>query len=234
MKAGFKVDKNALGKVARQIEKEINRQIKIGECGMSKDAISLLEFIVNEAKELNVTAIEFNIKEVKDIPNIKFGITRLLDELKICGMLNEYIMTLGGNVSVYLTTDGMEYFDEGEKMGMENKNGMTFNINGGQVNIAKDESIINAVQNNGVAGTELENIVKSIRDNLSELKIDAADEIVDVVDMAKEELSKPEPRVSRLRNCVTLIAPLLTVVNGTPVLVENLQKLHDMIMLYIK
>ena len=36
-------------------------------------------------------------------------------------------------------------------------------------------------------------------DNLSNLKKEDADGIVDVVDMAKEELSKPEPKSSRLK-----------------------------------
>ena len=46
---------------------------------------------------------------------------------------------------------------------------------------------------------ELDNIIKNIMDNLSSLKKEDADGIVDVVDMAKEELSKPEPKSSRLK-----------------------------------
>jgi hypothetical protein len=46
---------------------------------------------------------------------------------------------------------------------------------------------------------ELDNIIKNIMDNLSNLKKEDADGIVDVVDMAKEELSKPEPKSSRLK-----------------------------------
>lgn len=51
--------------------------------------------------------------------------------------------------------------------------------------------------------------------------------------MAKEELMKPDPKVSRLRNCVTLIAPMLTIANGIPTLTSSLQKLVDYIKPFI-
>ena len=66
------------------------------------------------------------------------------------------------------------------------------------------------------------------------VKKEEADEIIDVVEMAKEELTKPEPIISRLRNCITLIAPMMTIANGVPVLANNLQKLQELIIQYIK
>lgn len=201
---------------------------------MSKDAERLLKYIVDEAGKLNITAIRFNVKEVKNIPNINFGIPKLLSELKVCGMLNSYIIVLGGYVEVYLTTDGMEYFDEKEKVEMENKNSMIFNISGGQVNVAKDNATVNAVQNNSVSKSELDNIIKNIMDNLSDLRKEDVDGIEDVIDMAREELTKPEPKSNRLRNCLTLIAPMITIANGIPALATNLQKLQDFIIQYIK
>lgn len=211
----------------------MHRQIRIGECEMSKDAEKLLNFIVDEAKRLNETSINFNIREIQDIPNISFGINKLIKELEICGMLSNHIMTLGGNVGVFLTTDGLEYFDEREQTTLDSRNSMTFNISGGQVNIAKDNATINATQNNGVNGNELDIIIKGIRDNLSDLKKEDADGILDVVDMAKEELSKPEPKYSRLKNCITLISPLMTIANGIPALATNLQKLQDIIVQHL-
>ena len=107
---------------------------------------------------------------------------------------------------------------------MEDKNyTVHFNTsNGSQVNIAKDNATIHAPLNNGVSANELDNIIKEIMNNLS-----------DFVDMAKEELKKPEPKVSRLKNCLTLIAPMFTIANGIPVLADNLQKLIDYITPYI-
>ncbi len=119
------------------------------------------------------------------------------------------------------------------KLRAMDKRNVTLNISGGQVNFAKDNSIINATQNNGIGGNELDIIIKAIKENLSGLKQEDADEIIDVVDMAKEELAKPEPKTSRLRNCITLIAPMMTIANGIPVLANNLQKLQEFIMQYI-
>lgn len=128
----------------------------------------------------------------------------------------------------------MEYFEEKEKTEMGNGNSMTFNINGGQVNVAGDNSTINSIQNNNVSKNELDSIIKNIMDNLSDLKKQDVDRIMAVVDMAKEELRNPEPKSSRLRNCITLIAPMLSIANGIPPLTNNLQKLQDFIMQYIK
>ena len=118
---------------------------------------------------------------------------------------------------------------------MEDKNyTVNFNTsNGGQVNIAKDNATIYAPLNNGVSDNELDNIIKEIMSNLSDLKKEDAEQISDIVDMVKDELKKPEPKVSRLKNCLTLIAPMFTIVNGIPTLANNLQKLIDYITPYI-
>ena len=110
----------------------------------------------------------------------------------------------------------------------------TFNVSGGQINIAKDNATIYATQNNGVTTNELDSIIKGIIDNLSDLKKEDAEKIKDVMDMATNELASPEPKVSRLRNCVTLLAPMFTIANGIPTLVSNLQRLVDYITLYIQ
>lgn len=115
---------------------------------------------------------------------------------------------------------------------MEDKN-MPINVSGGQVNFARDNATINATQYNGVNASELDGIIKGIMENLPCLKKEDADKMIDILDMAKEELAKPEPRVSRLKNCLSLVAPMFTVANGIPVLVRNLQKLVDYITPYI-
>jgi hypothetical protein len=68
---------------------------------------------------------------------------------------------------------------------------------------------------------------------MSGLSKENSEAITDSVEMIQEELVKAEPRVSRLRNCITLIAPMITVANGIPVLTNNLQKLIDFVKPYI-
>lgn len=110
---------------------------------------------------------------------------------------------------------------------------MIYNINGGQINIARDNATINAVQNNGNSEREIETIINNIKDNLSGLSEQEANEIIDVLEMAKDELGKVEPKKSRLKNCITLIAPMISIVNGIPALASNLQKFHDLIIQYM-
>lgn len=135
------------------------------------------------------------------------------------------LLVLIGNVEDYLTKVGID-------MGLDEN--VVWNVNGGQVNIASDHATINAIQNNGDNGKELNDIIRGIMENLSDLKKEDADEIADIVEMAKDELTKQEPKVSRLRNCLTLIAPMFTIANGIPTLAANLQKLQEFIMQYMK
>ena len=110
-------------------------------------------------------------------------------------------------------------------MGMdENK---YFNVSGGQVNIASDNATINATQNNGIQSDELEKLVRSILDNASVLDKENAETMVDSVNMIKEELLKPEPKRAILSNGIKLLAPIITIANGTPTLANNIQALID-------
>lgn len=109
----------------------------------------------------------------------------------------------------------------------------TFNVHDGQVNIANDNATIYATQNKGVGCDELDKIIRGIVADLPCLKKEEADEIRDVLEMVKDELEKTEPKAGRLRNCVTLIAPMITIANGIPSLANNLQRLTDYIAPYI-
>lgn len=113
------------------------------------------------------------------------------------------------------------------------KRNMTVNISGRQINIAKDNATINTIQNNGIDGNELETIIQAIKENLFGLKQDDIEGILDVLEQVKEELDKSEPKKSRLQNYIKIIAPMITIANGIPVLATNLQKLHVFIIQYI-
>lgn len=110
---------------------------------------------------------------------------------------------------------------------------MTINVNGGQVNIADDNATIYAIQNNDISANDLDNIIKNIKENLSDLKKEDADSIRVIVDMVTEELLKSEPKVNRLRSYVTLLSPMFTIANGIPILASNLQRLVDYITPFI-
>ena len=116
---------------------------------------------------------------------------------------------------------------------MKLKKENVWNVSGEQVIIASGNATVNAVQNNGIKESQLEEIIKGIMENTAELKREDADEIIDLVEMAKKELTSPSPKISRLKNCIKLLAPMLTIANGTPVLLSNLQRLYDFICLQL-
>ena len=200
---------------------------------MTKDAEKLLKYIIDESKKQNNMKVSIEINNIKDIPNITIVKNKLLKELEAAGVISGYTENALGELYAYLSTDGQEYFEGKGKENVMSTNGMVINMNGGQFNLAKDNATINATQNNGVNGKELDDIIKEIMENLSDLKKEDADEIADIVEMAKDELTKPEPKVSRLRNCLTLIAPMFTIANGIPTLATNLQKLQEFIILHL-
>ena len=107
---------------------------------------------------------------------------------------------------------------------------MTFNINGGQLNISKDNSILIATQNNGASVNELNDIIKEIMESVRNLDR----EIIEAVKLAEEELKESEPRQSKLRTCLASLTPMITIVNGIPDLLDNLLKLQKYIMQYVK
>lgn len=134
------------------------------------------------------------------------------------------VLVLINNINVYLTGVGIDMgFDEN----------VVWNVSGGQVNIASGNATINATQNNGVNVAELENIIKSIMDNVSGLGKDEADTIIDSVEMIKEEILKPEPKGRIISNGIKLLAPMISIANGIPVLAENIQKFIDFVTPFI-
>ena len=201
---------------------------------MTKDAEKLLRYIVDESKKQNNMKVSIDINNLKDIPNIRIVKNKLLKELEAAEVISGYTENVLGELYAYLSTDGQKYFEGKGKENVMSTNGMVINMNGGQFNLAKDNATIIATQNNGVNGKELDDIFRGIMENLSDLEKEDADEIADIVEMAKNELVKPEPKVSRLRNCLTLITPMFTIANGIPTLAANLRKLQEFIMWYIK
>ncbi len=203
---------------------------------MTKDAEKLLKYIVDKSNKDNRTEVSIEINDLKNIPNMKIAKNKLLKELEVAGVISGYRENVLGELYAYLTTDGQDYFKEKKQEDPMGNTGMiiNMNMNGGQFNLAKDNATINATQNNGVNGNELDDIIKGIMENLSDLKKEDADEIADIVEMTKDELAKPEPKISRLRNCLALIAPIFTIANGIPTLAANLQRLQEVIIQYIK
>lgn len=124
------------------------------------------------------------------------------------------LLVLIQNIEGYLTKIGYD-------MGMDEKT--YWNVTGGQVNIANDNATVNAVQNNGASVDEINKMVSSILDNLGDVDRETSETIVDSVNMIKDELMKSKPKRAILVNGIKLLAPIVTIVNGIPMLADNIQ-----------
>lgn len=105
---------------------------------------------------------------------------------------------------------------------------MKFYNFGGQINYAKDNSTINAWQKNDLKNesiADIDKIIRLIEEDLHNLKNEDAAAIGETLTMIKEEISKPHPKESGIKRCITLLAPMFTIVNGIPALLNNLQTL---------
>lgn len=117
---------------------------------MTKDAQKLLRHIIDRAKSQNSATVEIDISKIDNIPNIGFAQKKLLNELETAGIISGYQANILGEVFVYLTSDGLEYFDD-LREDRESSN-MVFNVSGGQVNIANDNGKMETIQKIGVEG----------------------------------------------------------------------------------
>lgn len=92
----------------------------------------------------------------------------------------------------------------GIEMGLDNN--VTYNINGTQVNIANDNSTINAVQNNGIDGDKLKELVKAMRDSISnELNAEDRQEANASIDVIERELQSETPNEETVKTHFKLL-----------------------------
>ena len=115
-----------------------------------------------------------------------------------------------------------------------NKRNTIININGNQVNIAKDKAKINAIQNNKIETNELETILEEIEKNFDGLNNECVEKILDVLEKIENEFNEITPKKSNLKNYLNIILTIITGVNGVPELGDNFQKLYNFILNTIK
>lgn len=94
------------------------------------------------------------------------------------------------------------------EMGLDENNNYFITNNGGQVNIAKDESTINATQNNY---SEIDKLVNQVKNNIDSIDDDdLKNEIIDNIEGLQEEIKKENPKkgiVNSITNSLNSILP---------------------------
>jgi hypothetical protein len=118
---------------------------------------------------------------------------------KIKGFNDRFVMILIRNIEGYLTKLGID-------MGVDENVQYNITVNNGQVNIAKDNAVINATLNNGINLQELQALADKV---LSESKTGLNnDEVVTVsesVEVIQQELTQEKPKKSVVRGILSTL-----------------------------
>lgn len=116
---------------------------------MRKDSEIFLKKVLKYRQEIERDSFTLSYQYFKDIPSFETAIHDILNDLIInnCLTSKSMIVNLEGDISINLTLDGITYFDEVELQ--KDKLQTVINVTeGGQINIANGNSIIDATQNN--------------------------------------------------------------------------------------
>lgn len=118
---------------------------------------------------------------------------------KVKGFNERVVLVLIRYIESYLTKIGID-------MGIDETLKYTITVNNGQVNLATDNSVIHATQNNGINQAELKELILAVTNNLSS-NISQEDRmaITESIEVIESEVFQPNPRKSFLRTALTTI-----------------------------
>lgn len=114
-----------------------------------------------------------------------------------------------------------------------NENGkttITINNTSGQVNLAQDSSIINAVQNNQ-SKDEIENLLSKYKDLIQQVETskEEKDDTVELIDVAFEESKKKKPKKSIIKVAIEKVEQMTKLAGAAIGFTEVSQKLIDLL-----
>lgn len=101
-------------------------------------------------------------------------------------------------------------------MGYDEDVKFVITVNGGQVNIAKDNSTINAIQNNGIDINQLDCLLQAIINSYPQEKSPEDKEAIEEsVDVIKEELQNENPKKSLIKTALSSLEHIIPTVKET-------------------
>lgn len=110
---------------------------------MRKDSELFLRKSLQYKEETGENAFELDVACFSEIPNIEVEIDDIFDELKKQKCISAKSTILGQKIKIYLTLDGITYFDDEHK---KNPSEITINISGKQINVATDNGKVDVKQ----------------------------------------------------------------------------------------
>ncbi|QXM06960.1 hypothetical protein [Crassaminicella indica] len=136
---------------------------------------------------------------------------------------NRVTLVLINHIEAYLTRIGIE-------MGYDEDVKYMITVNGQQVNIAKDQSTINAIQNNGTNSDGLIKLVDSIKELLDDnVPKDEKEMIEENIETIQEELKKDIPKKGLIKTCIMGLKVAITNIPTAIELSNNVEKFIEFV-----
>lgn len=114
---------------------------------------------------------------------------------KVKGFNNRVVMVLIRHIERYLTKVGID-------MGLDEKSTYTITVHNGQVNVANDNATITAVNNSGIDGATLADLIQKVRATAQDLPSDEAEIVSDSLETIETEALSEHPKKGLLRTAI--------------------------------
>ena len=108
------------------------------------------------------------------------------------------IMVFINHIEAYLTKIGID-------MGIDDKVSYNISISGGQVNIANDNAVINATNNDGVDYGQLMELIAKVKETASEISDEDNESLNDSLEVIEDLATSDKPKKSLIRTAVTAL-----------------------------
>ena len=92
------------------------------------------------------------------------------------------------------------------EMGLDDNDNYFITNNGGQVNITKDESTINAIQNNY---SKIDKLVDQVKNCINSIDDELKNEIIDNIERLQEEIKKENPKKGVIKSITDALKNIL-------------------------
>lgn len=122
--------------------------------------------------------------------------TKFQDKIKAFN--DRVIMVFIRHIESYLTKIGID-------MGMDDSVKYSISISGGQVNIANDNAVINATNNNGIDTEQLVALIANVRKSASGLTEEDSESINDSLEIIEEEAKAEKPKRKIIKTAITAL-----------------------------
>jgi hypothetical protein len=124
--------------------------------GLRRDSEEFLKITLKKREEIGKDVLNCGMDDFTDIPNIRFNIRDILDDLKIHGCIsNSSSVFIGGYMTIYLTMEGIDYFTNKSVQNQEiQMNNNTNNFYGNISQIQFQQGTTNSTQIQTITTTD--------------------------------------------------------------------------------